>query len=865
MGTENRRAVVTQEMDFSHLEEHILMRLDKALNDHEIKVYYQPVVRTLSEKLCGMEALARWEDPEYGLLPPDRFVHVLEKHKLIHLLDLYIICEVCERYSRCRQQGILPVPVSVNLSRLDFEAVDVLQEVERIVGEYEVPKEVIRFEITESVLTEHADEMQKWIRELQEAGYEVWMDDFGSGYSSLNVLKDYAFNELKIDMRFLSDFSARSREIIASIVDMAKRIGIHTLAEGVENREQKDFLLSIGCEKIQGYYYGPPLPYEQCLLELKDKGIDRESPAEQQYYDEIGKVNVLSANPFDFHEEAKGSEFLRSSDLALALIEFDADAQGFRTIYINDACKKALKLLGYSEPQDVVDAIKARSFPAAGRFIKALDRTRTQGSEIFNYVDGGDYCSVKLKLISSSGSRSAILYSLTDISRNTDMERDRKLDGSLRHLYAIYNEVYLLHIDKGYLEVLTTDNQEAGERQHGSIKDIVTRYAAEKVYDEDRPHYLKFFDTDTMEEKIRESQKGFINAYIRTIDGHGNYSWKIYLAFIVKPEHVLVMVRDEDTAKGNVWNHYRKDYFMEEEKEGYSEDISPEILWQNALRWTELGIFWKDRERRFMGVNRKFLDYYGFHSVEEVIGKTDEDMGWHVSPDAFREDEINVLNKGISTHEVPGHCLVNGQNKSIVASKTPIYKDGRITGILGFFREVNNAERLKSAHPDLQEIDHLTGLLNVRGGMNILLEYQDEYMLHKQDFCMISISIDNFRELQRLYGSAFCDQVLFFIAELLRKRFGTECALLRHCGDEFRVIRQVESREEAEKLEKAVYREVAGIHMIRNKRFTLYPSTGLALYSEQPVAGQMLRTARERMQANRRRHIARFRKNHPEY
>lgn len=173
MDTESRRSVVTHEMDFSHLEEHILMRLDKALNDHEIKVYYQPVVRTLSEKLCGMEALARWEDPEYGLLPPDRFINVLENHKLIHLLDLYIIREVCERYSTCRQQGILPVPVSINLSRLDFEAVDVLHEVERIVGEYEVPKEVIRFEITESVLIEHAEEMQQWIRELQEAGYEV--------------------------------------------------------------------------------------------------------------------------------------------------------------------------------------------------------------------------------------------------------------------------------------------------------------------------------------------------------------------------------------------------------------------------------------------------------------------------------------------------------------------------------------------------------------------------------------------------------------------------------------------------------------------------------------------------------------------
>lgn len=232
------------------LEQYILDHLDEAIARGYIHVYVQPVVRTLTRQVCGMEALARWQDPVHGLLMPGIFIDVLEKHRRIHKLDLYMVRKICEHYRYSGNRA--DVPVSVNLSRLDYELCDIFFEVESEVRANKVPRSHLCIEITESALSENEDLMRDYIDRFRKAGYAVWMDDFGSGYSSLNVLKDFELDELKIDMRFLSDFHNRSKMILASIIQMAKHINIQTLAEGVETEEQFAFLRNIGCEKVQG-------------------------------------------------------------------------------------------------------------------------------------------------------------------------------------------------------------------------------------------------------------------------------------------------------------------------------------------------------------------------------------------------------------------------------------------------------------------------------------------------------------------------------------------------------------------------------------------------------------------------------------
>lgn len=257
------------------LKMYLIAHIDEAVKNEYIKVYYQPVVDINTNKLCGFEALARWDDPEHGFLPPVEFIGILEDAHLIQKLDLFMLKKVCEKYRKETNLGHKCVPISFNLSRLDFKLSDIYKELTRLTREYNVPHEMIHIEITESVLDGDEDGfIREQVTRFQNDGFEVWMDDFGAGFSSLNVLKDYDFDFLKIDMMFLRNFTEKSKVIIRAIVDMAKQLHVGTLSEGVETKEHLDFLKEIGCDRVQGYYYSKPLPYDEVMAALKEKGVE---------------------------------------------------------------------------------------------------------------------------------------------------------------------------------------------------------------------------------------------------------------------------------------------------------------------------------------------------------------------------------------------------------------------------------------------------------------------------------------------------------------------------------------------------------------------------------------------------------------
>ncbi|WP_295071892.1 GGDEF domain-containing phosphodiesterase [Ruminococcus sp.] len=251
--------------DKFHLKQYIVNNIDTAIQNDYIKVYYQPIVSTKTGCICGLEALARWQDPKYGLLSPGIFIEILEEYRQIYKLDKYIIEAVCKDYRDSVDNHKPFAPVSLNFSRLDFELCDIVGYLCETVEKYNVPKEFIDVEITESALTVQQDFLPDAIKKLRDFGYKVWLDDFGSGYSSLNVLKDYHFDVLKIDMKFLSGFKSneKTRPILENIVDLTKQLKMISLTEGVETEEQYEFLGNIGCERVQGYLFSKPVPLEQ--------------------------------------------------------------------------------------------------------------------------------------------------------------------------------------------------------------------------------------------------------------------------------------------------------------------------------------------------------------------------------------------------------------------------------------------------------------------------------------------------------------------------------------------------------------------------------------------------------------------------
>lgn len=252
---------------------YVIEHIDEAIENEWIKLYYQPVVSSRDFSLVAMEALSRWIDPNIGFLSPADFIPALEENNLIYKLDLYVIDEICKKLRQEIDLGNKVVPISFNLSRNDFLSCKPFAEVEKAIRKYDIPRYLISIEITESVTMEDEELVHKAVEQFRDVGYEVWMDDFGSGYSSLNVLKDFSFDEIKFDMAFLRPLSEKSKIILGQTIEMANKLGIRTLSEGVESEEHVDFLRSCGCERLQGYYFSKPLPYNDLISTLKDKNI----------------------------------------------------------------------------------------------------------------------------------------------------------------------------------------------------------------------------------------------------------------------------------------------------------------------------------------------------------------------------------------------------------------------------------------------------------------------------------------------------------------------------------------------------------------------------------------------------------------
>ena len=256
-------------------QQYIVNHIDEAVEKGWIKVFYQPVMWSDSLTMCGFEALARWQDPKYGNLSPGVFVPILEEYRLIQKLDMGITRIVFQDMREALDLGRPVIPCSINFSRIDFEMLDVLGLLEEMYQQYGLSKKFIHVEVTESALTDKEGMLRDAITELKNNGFPLWLDDFGSGYSSFNVLKDFDFSVIKVDMMFLKGFdkNPKNRIILNSIFEMARNLGVDTLCEGVETEEQCKFLKEAGCRRLQGFYFSKPVPKEEIVERIRNGSL----------------------------------------------------------------------------------------------------------------------------------------------------------------------------------------------------------------------------------------------------------------------------------------------------------------------------------------------------------------------------------------------------------------------------------------------------------------------------------------------------------------------------------------------------------------------------------------------------------------
>ena len=242
-----------------------------ALANEEFVVYYQPKYDPRTDELRGAEALIRWQSPEFGFVPPGKIIPIYEKNGFITEIDHYMLRHVARDQKAWLDMGCKCVPVSVNVSRAHFIENDLAEQIRDLVDEAGAPHDLIEIELTESAFFDDKKAMISTISRLKEYGFAVSMDDFGSGYSSLNSLKDMPLDVLKLDAEFFrgNNDNGRGEIVVSEAIKLAKNLNMRTVAEGVEVRDQVDFLASQGCDMIQGYYYAKPMPKEEYAARMK--------------------------------------------------------------------------------------------------------------------------------------------------------------------------------------------------------------------------------------------------------------------------------------------------------------------------------------------------------------------------------------------------------------------------------------------------------------------------------------------------------------------------------------------------------------------------------------------------------------------
>lgn len=732
----------------------ILDNLDRAIREGHIKVYYQPVMRAMTGKLCGCEALARWIAPQKGLLPPDSFIPVLEESRLISRLDCYVIEEVAKLLRYQIDNHFPMIPVSVNLSRYDFLLMDPLAFVERIVEQYHIPRYYLRIEVTESALVKNRHLLIEKLHQFHQSGYQVWLDDFGSAYSSLNVLQNYEFDELKIDQGLLRYFNEDSRKIIRSIVLMAKEMGIHVLAEGAETKEHIDFLRAIGCEKIQGYYYSRPMPYELLREQFQEAGWQVETLPEEQALDAAGLVNLITDAPVAI--------FQYREDRAVILSE-------------NEAYQNALTTTGTSSLQEFNANMQQQSYPMREKFMAFLAAAvHSSGERRMTFVENGQYLRLSAEKLAATPDFTLVLARLANITYDQDLTSFQQYETVFRNLMLVYDEIYFLDRKKKALHIIESMNAfwQAGD-VITDFKGKRDAYARQFIYADDRTRFRQFLDPEAIYRQAERSGRSEAIEMFRVQKPNGRFVWMIFDAIVIyksATKDILICVRE------NIWERQENLYTLLPQ---FLADLNPDSLppspadeeaaiWRAVWNFSPDPVYWKDRALRYRGVTPSFLEYVGMKDASEILGKTDAELGWCLQDEDEEQAELAALQKGKICKDYPATLLVHGIPRRILMTSFPIHQRGKITGVFGYFRTADDKEDQRQL--ELLGIrDHVTELLGYRGIIMAGMEIEEDRIHRQEDYLALILQVPEIKTLAHQYSPEVQQEILKTIRDGILK------------------------------------------------------------------------------------------------
>ena len=502
--------------DGAERRQYIVENFDRAMAERWIRVYYQPIVRAVNERVCDEEALARWIDPVKGFLSPADFIPALEDAGLIYKLDLYVVDRVLEKIRAQREKGLYIVPHSVNLSRSDFDACDIVEEIRARVDAAGVARDRITIEITESIVGRDPDFMKRQVQRFQALGFPVWMDDFGSGYSSLDVLQTIKFDLLKFDMSFMRrlDEDDNGRVILTELMKMAIALGMDAVCEGVETEAQVRFLQEIGCSKLQGFHFCRPIPPEQ-IFERYENGtqIGYENPEESAYFETIGQVNL-----YDLGVIASGeANALQNAfnTVPMGILEVRGDSARF--MRCNQSYRDFIRrFFGINLSHEGSAFARFDS----GFMLNAVRVCHESGTRAFydeKMADGSVVHSFARRVSVNPVTGSvAVAVAVLSIS---DPDEGASYADIARALATDYYNIYVIDLDtERFIEYTSPQggSELAMERHGEGFFAAVPREAMTRVYEEDRAAFLAGFTKEQIIQALDE--QGVYTASYRLID-----------------------------------------------------------------------------------------------------------------------------------------------------------------------------------------------------------------------------------------------------------------------------------------------------------------------------------------------------------
>ena len=461
------------------------------------------------------------------MLSPAEFIPILEKAKLIYKLDLYVVEQTLEKMRRLQEEGLFLVPGSVNLSRVDFDTCDIVEEIRSRVDASGFGRDMLNIEVTESTVGNDFEFMKSQIERFQKLGFRVWMDDFGNGYSTLDVMQSIRFDLIKFDMRFLRNFDSndKSRIMLTELMRLAIALGSDTVCEGVETNEQVDFLREIGCTKMQGFYFCRPIPYEAILDRYRrDIQIGFENPEESNYFATLGKINLYDLAVFANDDREAFENYFNT--LPMAVLE--TDDYGFRMVRCNNTYRTFLdKTFGVTVGESGVFYTDSDgTFGSA--FARALRECSGKGNKLLldEKLANGSLVHIFMKRVavnSVSGKRAiaVVILGVMD-GKNAPMTYTQVAQA----LSSDYVGLYYVNLKTDHFVEYNYSDPAEGElsvERHGDDFFTASRTEAEKVIvKEDLDKFISEFTKENVIRSIEE-YGSFSLIYRLMIDGVPTY------------------------------------------------------------------------------------------------------------------------------------------------------------------------------------------------------------------------------------------------------------------------------------------------------------------------------------------------------